>query len=239
MNVIRRNIKGFKIPSVNEIWRRGRYSTYLKESVRELKAQLDPLFDPKDTSEKKLFNVNVNVVLKLGFNSIENKDVDNYAKIPIDSIKTRLIEDDTQIHTLIMMKEKVVGDETLDVEIRPNSDSYVGIFSTSDIEMIYDHLPLLFKRLVLTEDMKYNLIKKSIFYYQYIDPSYDTKLRLIEDKVMYTDIKISEANLRRILRNTDDLAHVEVLETMYKTPELEETFKRKITILRRQKNKKK
>lgn len=238
MNVIRRNIRGFKIPSVNEIWRRGRYSTYLKESARDLKAQLDPLFEPQTSDEKQLFNENVNVVLKLGFNNIENKDVDNYAKIPIDSIKTRLIEDDTQIHTLIMMKEKVTGDETLDVEIRPNNDSFVGIFSKNDIEMIYTHLPLLFNRLVLTEDMKYNLLKESSFYYQYIEPSYATKLRLVEDKVLYTDIKISESDLRRILRNTDDLEHVMILQSMYSIPELDDTFKRKITILNR-KNKKK
>jgi Holliday junction resolvase RusA-like endonuclease len=236
--VITRNIKGFKIPSVNEIWRRGRYSTYLKESARELKAKLDPIFEPTDNSEKELFNENVNVVLKLGFNTVENKDVDNYAKIPIDSIKTRLIEDDTQIHTLIMMKEKVVGEETLDVEISKNNDSFVAIFSLEDIDYLYSLDPLILNKLILTEDMKYNLIKHNITYCSYLNIKYSTKLRLAEDKIAYFSLVIPEAELRRILRNTDDLDHVEKLKLMYCTSELEETFKRKIMILKR-KNKSK
>lgn len=231
--IISRRITGFKIPSVNEIWRRGRYSTYLKAEVVELKKKLDPKFDPINEDEKKLFNEKVNLCLRFGFNSISNKDVDNYAKIPIDSIKTRLIEDDTQITTLVMMKEEIEGDETLSVDIRKDSDNIVAIFDIDFlIEMQKSH-PEIISKLILTEAKKLELARKcSTFLDSFSSEfSYKANLTLLKEKIFYPDFKVSDNDIRRLLRDTTDIEYVLKLQEKYASESTMDTFKNKITKL--------
>lgn len=232
--IIRRTIRNIKIPSVNEIWRRGRHSTYLKPEVVELKKELDKHFEPEFDGEKELFNENVNVILSFGFNSIENKDVDNYAKIPIDSIKTRLIEDDTQIHSLLLMKEKTEGEETLDVSITATSNSLFALFSIDDFLEIYETYPLLLNKLILNEKLKYEIIIKNPKFKDILVTNYETKKRLIEEAQIYVDNFVyTEKDLKSFIKKINDLNTLKNIEK-YIIKEVESTYNNKLTKLRRE-----
>ena len=200
--------------SVNQMWRKGKNSVYLSENARKVKKIMNDIFEPKDEEDKKYFNSKVLTSFSFKFKSVENKDVDNYVKLPMDSIKERLIQDDTQVDKIILMKE-ISHDENehIDIRIGDAADSFIATLSAEDIFEIYAYVPHILSRLILTEQDKYNICTKYHFLVEQIKTEYSTIVQLILDKeygiLPFIHIELTSDDEKRILKGIDSLEDLE------------------------------
>lgn len=132
----------------------------------------------------------------------------------MDSIKERLIQDDTQVDKIILMKE-ISHDENehIDIRIGDAADSFIATLSAEDIFEIYAYVPHILSRLILTEQDKYNICTKYHFLVEQIKTEYSTIVQLILDKeygiLPFIHIELTSDDEKRILKGIDSLEDLE------------------------------
>jgi Holliday junction resolvase RusA-like endonuclease len=85
--------------SVNQAYSFTNKKMYMNKDAKEFKNKINELV--KD--EKKIYG-KVKLYVEFGFKDKRKRDVDNYLKLFIDSIKNILIEDDSEIITIVSKK---------------------------------------------------------------------------------------------------------------------------------------
>ena len=97
------NIKIFTLNikplSINQAYRYSNNRCYLTKEAKEYKSKIQEIIKDENKIKGK-----VKLYVQFGFKDKRKRDVDNYLKIFIDSIKNILIEDDSEIISIIASK---------------------------------------------------------------------------------------------------------------------------------------
>ena len=90
--------------SINQAYSFTNKNMYMNKNAKEFKEKLYEII--KD--EKKIYG-KVKLYVEFGFKDKRKRDIDNYLKLFIDSIKNILIEDDSEIISIV--SKKVISNE--------------------------------------------------------------------------------------------------------------------------------